>query len=93
MELKGKSAKKIPAAKKTKMDKTLKRMEETRQKDSTALRTVITNKLVVLKGEEKKAEEAIQATKKKTKDLEDLKLKIEGAIISLQEVLQNETNV
>jgi hypothetical protein len=93
MELKGKNSKKIPKVKKDKMNKTLKKMDESRKVDSATLRVLLTQKMQQLAIESKKADEAIIATESKVRDYKDMKLRIEGALISLQEVLQSETNV
>lgn len=93
MKLKGKNSEKIKPAKKQKMEKTLKRMEETRKKDTDNLRARITGKIEYLVAERQKAIEAIEKYKKNIIELEGLGLKIDGALVTLKELVSNDTDV
>ena len=93
MKLKGKNSKKIPASKKEKMDKTLKRMEETRKKDTDNLRAQIVAKKKFLVEQKNKAIEAIEKYKKNIIELEELELRIDGALVTLRELVSDDTNV
>lgn len=93
MKLKGKNVEKIPSSKKKKMEKTLKKMEETRVKDSINMRVLVNGKLEHLNEEDKKLISLIKIYEDKLIEFKNLKLKIEGAIISLKEILQDDSNV
>lgn len=79
-KLKGINIKRIPEDKRKKMEKTLARMDETREKDSINLRTII----------EAKLKWAIAEKQKGTNQLETLKIQIyrlEGIIIFIKDIL------
>jgi len=80
MKLKGKNSEKLNKTKKEKMEVTLKRMEETREKDSQHLRDVMKSKL----------DWAIKEKEKGIRAIENLKVQInrlEGIIIGLKDIL------
>lgn len=80
MELKGQSVNKIPQHKKEKMDATLQSMQEVRAQDSSNLRDRLTARLTKLINEKDRGYAEI-------KRLEKQLLKIEGAIILIEEIL------
>ena len=86
MKLKGKNAKKIKDSKKKKMEDTLKRMEDTRVKDSVNLRAQISAKIEKLVVESEKADTYLENLKNKIVEMEELKLRIDGALTALREV-------
>jgi hypothetical protein len=81
--LKGTNAKKIPKKKKEKMEKTLKKMVKVRKDDSIHLREVLASKLKWALEEKIKAIQTIN-------DLKAQLLKIEGAILCLNDILNPE---
>jgi len=87
-KLKGKNAEKIKTDKKEKMEKTLKRMDDVREKDNVNIRDLITKKLAAYAQEREKAAQYITKLKGQIQQLEVQKLKIDGALISLNEVLK-----
>lgn len=93
MKLKGKNVKNLKPVKKAQMEKTLKKMEETRNKDSVNLRAHINKKVEFLVIEKEKAITCITNLKNKIIEFEEMSLKIDGAVVALQEVLANDTNV
>ena len=80
MELKGKNSKKLKPKQKKKMNKTLKRMEETRKQDNTNLRDLMKTKLEWVKNERQKGLNLIEETKVKI-------YKLNGMIILINDVL------
>lgn len=88
-KLKGKNVAKLKVDKKKKMEKTLKRMDEVRKEDSMRLRTQIEEKIKIHKEDIVKADGYMESLNKKIDSMKDMKLKLEGAIISLQEILNN----
>ena len=82
-KLKGKNAAKLKPEQKAKMEKTLERMDKTREQDSIRLRTKIESNIKEYVARLKKIDEFIQ-------DAEIKKLRIEGAIVSLRELLNPE---
>ncbi|MHA1754546.1 MAG: hypothetical protein ACTSYR_03405 [Candidatus Odinarchaeia archaeon] len=93
MKLKGKNSKKLKDEDRKKKEKTLKRMEETRAIDSSNLRAQINKKIEVLVGEKKKATTHIENFKDKIIELEELSLRIDGALVTLKELVSNDINV
>lgn len=93
MKLKGKNSKKIPVSKKEKMEKTLKRMEDARKKDTNNLRVQINVKKKYLVEQKEKAIKAIDMYKEKIIELEEMGLKIEGALVTLRELVPDDTDV
>ena len=93
MKLKGKNSKKLKPTTKKKMEDTLKRMEDTRVKDSVNIRAQINAKIVTLKAEKEKAVKYIADFKKKIIEIEEMSLKIDGALVALEEVVKNDSDV
>ena len=87
MELKGKNVEKLPKTKKQKMEETLKRMEETRNKDDKFLRDVIEQKLKWAMDEKEKGLKTIEKQFQQIKDNQDILMKIDGIILVLRELL------
>ena len=79
-KLKGKNSERIEPKKKAKMQKTLDKMINTRKKDAVNLRYVLESKLIWAKEEEAKAKNSMQLIKAHL-------LKLQGAIVVLEEVL------
>lgn len=90
-KLKGVNAKRLKNPQKKKMEKTLKRMDKIRNDDSIRLRTKIEEQINKHKVDVAKADGFILEENKKIETVKVMKLKLEGAIISLQEVLNNDT--
>lgn len=90
-ELKGTNAKRLKGDTKVKMEKTLERMDKIRNDDSIRLRTRIEEQINKHKADVAKADGFILEENKKIETVKIMKLKLEGAIISLQEVLNNDT--
>jgi len=80
MELKGKNVKKIPKAKKKKMQGTLKRMEKVRKEDNRNLRDLITAKLNWAIKEKAKGIKVIKETQYQV-------AKLEGIILLAEDLL------
>jgi len=100
-KLKGINSKKIPKNKKKKMERTLAKMDEVREKDITLLREEINAKLKFSIAEREKGLKVIQEYKNKIKIIEKQLLKLEGAIIVLSNMkgiskikkdVENDTN-
>jgi len=89
-KLKGKNAEKINLEKKDKMEKTLARMDKVREEDSINLRNAIEAKIIQHEGELKATEQVIESYNLKKQEATKVKLKLEGAIISLKEILNND---
>lgn len=87
MKLKGTNSKKLKDEDRKKKEKTLKRMEKARVEDNDNLRDKLDNKLVILEAEHEKAKGIIENYKKNIIELEKLVLKLDGAIVSLKEVV------
>lgn len=87
-KLKGKATEKLKSDKKEKMEKTLKRMDVVREIDNVNIRDLITKKLSEYAKEREKADQYIIKFKGQVQQLEAQKLKIDGALISLNEVLK-----
>ena len=90
-KLRGKNAERLKNPQKNKMEKTLKRMEKSRKEDSVRLRTKIEQQIIKHKADILKADVFIKEENKKIETVRVMKLKLEGAIISLQEILINDT--
>ena len=93
MKLKGKNSNKLKEVKKKKMEDTLKRMENARAKDSVNLRARINAKIETLKAEKEKAVKYIADFKQKIIELETIVLKIDGALVSLEEIIKDDSDV
>jgi len=90
MKLKGKNSNKIPKDKKLKMEKTLKKMESVRKSDSIHIRSLIQEKLKWALDEKTKAIQTINKHQETINDLKAQLLKIEGAILCLNDILNPE---
>lgn len=90
-KLKGKNAERLKGDNKEKMEKTRKRMDKLREEDDIRLRHKLEQKVKALEAEVAKANAIEIQLKKKQEYLRDAKLKLEGAIISLKEVLNNDS--
>ena len=90
-KLKGKNVARLKKDTKKKMEKTLKRMDKIREKDSIRLRTAIESKIKLHQTDIIKADDFIDTSSKKIESIKVMKLKLEGAVISLQEILNNAT--
>lgn len=88
-KLKGKNAEKLKGNNKEKMEKTLKRMDKTRKDDSIRIRTLIEEKIKIHQEDMIKADNFIKESTQKIESVRTAKLKIEGALISLQDILNN----
>jgi len=82
-KLKGKNADKLKPEQKAKMEKTLERMDATREQDTVRLRTKIQANINEYVSRLKKIDEFIQ-------DAEIKKMRIEGAVVALKELLNIE---
>ena len=91
MKLKGKNVARLSKNEKSKREKTLKRMNKSRKDDSNRLRTKIEERIKFHQAEVLKADNFIRESSQKIESVKVAKLRIEGAIISLQEVLKNDT--
>ena len=80
LQLKGKNVKNLKPEQKKKMEDTLERMDKTREEDTKRLRHIIQDKIKIHEVEVEKAITFI-------KQMQVMKLKNEGAIISLKEIL------
>lgn len=90
-KLKGTNVARLKKGQKQKMQKTLNRMDKSRKDDSLRLKTKIeiaiekhTQEIVKLHGYAKSLNDKLESVK-------DMKLKLEGAIISLKDILNNDT--
>ena len=72
---------------KEKQKATLKKMKETRAKDSIHLRSIIEKKLEWAKAEHKKGVDLIEALKKRVEDTENAMLRLEGCISGCTQLL------
>ena len=90
-KLKGKNVARLKKEDRQKKEKTLKRMDKIRNDDSIRLRTKIEEQINKHKVDIGKADVFILEENKKVETVKVMKLKLEGAIISLQEVLNNDT--
>lgn len=97
MKLKGEVVKKIPKEKKEKMEKTLERMNKVREEDSMFLRDKLNEKLKWLEEQRQKGTEAIkkidlqqQTLLQQKQSLTTQILKIDGAILTLKDILNTE---
>lgn len=88
MKLKGKNSERITGDKRKKMDETLKRMEETRVQDTLRLRTKVEEKTKELETNLKEADKLLENLNQKIKETKVTKNRIEGAIISLRDILK-----
>ena len=91
MKLKGKNVARLSKNEKSKREKTLKRMNKIRKDDSIRLRTKIEERIKFHQAEVLKADNFIRESSQKIESVKVAKLRIEGAIISLQEILKNDT--
>jgi hypothetical protein len=89
-KLKGKNAARLKKEDKAIKEKTLKRMDKIRNDDSIRLRHKIQEQLSKHKAEVLKADNFIKEQSQKIESIKVAKLRLEGAIISLQEILNNE---
>jgi len=89
-ELRGRNAKKIPKEKAEKIEKTIIKMKKTRELDSIHLREILKDKLEWAKQERIKAIQTINKHKETINDLQAQLLKIEGAILCLNDILNPE---
>lgn len=80
LKLKGRFSKKLKKEDKKKKEETLKRMQETREKDDQHLREILKNKLVWATGERQKGINLIEETKVKV-------YKLSGMIILVNDIL------
>lgn len=92
-KLKGKNVGKLKPEQKEKLEKTLKRMDEAREQDSKRLRDLIKEKIETHKKEVQIANTYIDTTNKKIREVIEVKLRNEGAILSLGEILKNASKV
>ena len=90
-KLRGKNAERLKKPQKKKMEKTLKRMNKIRKDDSIRLRTKIEERIKFHQAEVLKADNFIRESNQKIESVKVAKLRLEGAIISLQEILKNDT--
>ena len=90
-KLKGKNVERLKPKQKAKMEKTLKRMDNAREQDNVILRKAIEEKIRFSHGEIKKADEHITLLKQKIQETFNMKIRNEGAILSLGEILKNDT--
>jgi hypothetical protein len=93
MKLKGSNANRLKPELKEKMEKTLKRMEKTREVREMQLQDKINEKLLWLKEQEKLGAETIQ---KLTKQIEGIQVqvhRIQGAIVVLNDLNKSEEKV
>lgn len=88
-KLKGKNAEKLKGSKKEKMEKTLKRMDKVRKEDTIRLRIRIEEKIKSHEVEIVKAAGYRESLNKKIESIKEMELKLEGAVISLKEILNN----
>lgn len=91
LELKGKNVKRLKPEQKKKMEETLERMNKTRDKDTRRLRVKIEEAIKASIEEVKKADNYIAALTSKIQETQNMKLRNEGVIISLGEILKNDT--
>lgn len=79
-KLKGVNSKRIPKHKKEKMEKTLAKMDEIREKDNALLRNILEDRLKFAIAEREKGLKTIESIKQKI-------LQLEGAIITIRGIL------
>lgn len=89
-KLKGKNSKNLPPKKKKKMEETLERMDKIREEDNVILRKAIESKIRFCSGELKKADDYIATLKSKIQETQNMRMRNEGAILSLGEILEND---
>jgi hypothetical protein len=89
-KLKGNASKKLKPKQKVKMEKTLEKMQKVRKDDSIHLREIIKDKLEWAKQERTKAIQTINKHQETINDLKAQLLKIEGAILCLNDILNPE---
>ena len=90
-KLKGKNVENIKPEQKEKMKKTLQRMDKVREEDNQVLRSKINQNIKEYKERLKRADINITNIRANLKQAEDVKLRIEGAIFSLEEILNNDS--
>jgi len=90
MKPKGKNYSRMNKKQQVKVDKTIKRMEKTRIKDDVRLRKSIKAKLEWAKEQKKKGLEAVEDFKKRIQTNTKELLKLEGIILVLSQILQEE---
>jgi len=83
-KLKGKNAAKLKPEQLSKMNKTLDRMEKGREEDTVRLRKKIEDNI-------KAYENKLQQAEAYLKDIQAKKMRIEGALYSLKELLKNDS--
>ena len=83
-KLKGKNVAKLKPEQKAKMEKTLERMDKVREEDTVRLRKKVEANIAAYEDRLKKVDAYI-------KDAEIKKMRIEGALFSLKELLTNAT--
>jgi len=79
-KLKGVNSKRIPKHKKEKMEKTLSKMDKTREKDNALLRDLLEDRLKFAIAEREKGLKTIESIERKI-------LQLEGAIITIRGIL------
>lgn len=89
-KLKGKLSNKLKSEQKEKMENTLKRMDAVREQDNVTLRNILVSKLAHYKEELKKAQSYIEDFENKIENMKNTKIKLEGAIIAINEILNND---
>jgi hypothetical protein len=93
MELKGQASKKLKPEDRAKKEATVKRMSKVREKDNVHLRTKIDKKLEHYSSERQKAVDVIKAYEDKISAVTATLQRIEGAILALQDVKTDESDV
>lgn len=88
-KLKGKNVARLKKDDRKKREKTLKRMDKIRNDDSIRLRTKIENKIKFHQAEVLQADNFIKEQSQKIESVRIAKLRIEGALISLKDILNN----
>jgi len=92
MKARGKNYSRMSKKQKSKIDKTMKRMERVRTKDNIKLRKNIKDKLEWARAEQKKGLEAIEHFKKNIQtNIQEL-LKLRGIILVLTQLLEESNN-
>ncbi len=88
-KLKGKNAARLKKEDRERKERTLKRMDKIRNDDSVRLRTKIEEKIKFHQAEALQADNFIREQSQKIESVRIAKLRIEGAIISLKDILNN----
>jgi len=90
-KLKGVNVNRLPKNKKDKMEKTLAKMDKIREDDNILLRDLLQTKLKFAVAERAKGLQAIEIHRNKIDLLKEQVLKLEGAIITIQGILNAST--